>query len=442
MATDCSGLAVPELALQELAQQQQSEIRTVFACDIWSGSRKWLQHLHVQPVLADMVVRVWTPVTGKLLTKTCDGQPFVLTNVAADLDIYICGFMCTPFTPNGQRRAWQDENSKTFWATLRTILTLRPKCFVLENVCAIANNTNSEVVDQALARLTGYVIHKVKVDTKDFGIPQHRPRIYIIGWRTDVMRPAMAEASTDFRQQLIENKIKRCYIQGVDFRKFLASCGYPVEENKADAGQDAGCTCATTSTCHLHECQCKVCKQHGPAKRRCMWRKSQKLHMQSVRSMQKRRAYLALWRRVKQDRKLKAAPDYFELASKKSLNTAGVSTPLKRSALRSLSQLQNLMKPFSVLLLSKSLGRNAVRDDGMVPTLTHGCSALFVPSAAQVLTVPQLMCLTGLHPKAHKRCFQIEASMSTAEMDLLIANAMSLPVVGTVCAVALSMLGS
>ena len=158
-----------------------------------------------------------------------------------------------------------------------------------------------------------------------------------------------------------------------------------------------------------------------------MWRKSQKLHMQSVRSMQKRRAYLALWRRVKQDRKLKAAPDYFELASKKSLNTAGISTPLKRSVLWSLSQLQNLMKLFSVLLLSKSLGRNAVRDDGMVPTLTHGCSALFVPSAAQVLTVPQLMGLTGLHPTAHKRSFQIEASMSTAEMDLLIANAMSLP---------------
>ena len=100
------------------------------------------------------------------------------------------------------------------------------------------------------------------------------------------------------------------------------------------------------------------------------------------------------------------------------------------------------MKTFAVLLLSKSLGRNAVRDDGIVSPLTHGCTALFVPSAAQVLTVPQIMCLTGLHPKAHQRCFQIQASMSTAVMDLLIANAMSLPVVGTVCAVALSMLGS
>ena len=78
----------------------------------------------------------------------------------------------------------------------------------------------------------------------------------------------------------------------------------------------------------------------------------------------------------------------------------------------------------------------------LCPLLTHGCTELLVPSAAQVLTVPQLMCLTGLHPKAHQRCFQIEASMSTAEMEWLIANTMSLPVVGTVCAVALSMLGS
>ena len=127
-----------------------------------------------------------------------------------------------------------------------------------------------------------------------------------------------------------------------------------------------------------------------------MWRKSHKLHMQSVRSMQKRRAYLALWGRVKQDRKLKAAPDYFELA------------PWNLSVLRSLSQLQDLMKQFWVLLRSKSFGRNGVRNNDTMPTLTLGCSPLFVPSAAQVLTVPQLRCLTGLHPKAHKRCFQIE----------------------------------
>ena len=100
----------------------------------------------------------------------------------------------------------------------------------MENVCAISNNTNSSVVDQALARLTGYVIHKVRVNTTDFRIPQHRPRIYILGWRTDVTLPALAEASTDVRQQLTENEIQSCYIQGVDFRMFLARCGYPVEQ--------------------------------------------------------------------------------------------------------------------------------------------------------------------------------------------------------------------
>ena len=59
-----------------------------------------------------------------------------------------------------------------------------------------------------------------------------------------------------------------------------------------------------------------------------------------------------------------------------------------------------------------------------------------------MLTVPQLRCLTGLPPKAHTRCVQIKVSMSTAEMDLLIINAMSLHVVGTVRPVALSMLGT
>ena len=106
--------------------------------------------------------------------------------------------------------------------------------------------------------------------TKNFGVPQHRPRIYIIGLRKDVMLPAMSAVSHEILQQLIELQIQRNYISTVDFRKFLEKCGFPIQENEQDFGKDAGCTCAMTSTCPLHPCSCKECKQHGPEKMKCL----------------------------------------------------------------------------------------------------------------------------------------------------------------------------
>ena len=87
--------------------------------------------------------------------------------------------MCTPFTPNGARAGWKDKNSKTFWSSLKTINTLRPRVFVLENVKAISNNSNSYVVDKAMEKLGHHVVITLKVDSADYDVPQHRPRVCI-----------------------------------------------------------------------------------------------------------------------------------------------------------------------------------------------------------------------------------------------------------------------
>jgi site-specific DNA-cytosine methylase len=444
VATDCTGLAVPEMALEMLATRQQSDMTSVFGCDVWSGSRTWLKSHFVEPLLGDMTMRVWHCKEGTLTTKMVDGEVVTFERESASIDIYVCGFCCTPFTPNGQRKEWQDEHSKTFWSALKTIATLQPRCFVLENVCAIANNTNSKVVDNALSKLASYIVHKVKVDTKDFGVPHHRPRVYIIGLRRDAMKSSLAEASPDVLGQVIDLKLAGCSVAlTCNFRDFVTACGYPITSNKLDPGSvapDADCTCEIGSLCELHRCQCELCKEDGRASTKCTWRKSQKTHLRAVLSVQKRRAYLQQWRAVKKDKKLKSAPDFFTLAAKMSLHTADITSPLRRCMLKSLSQMHNIMKPCSVLRLSKSLGRNSLRDDGVIPTLCNGSVALYMPFAAKTLSVPQLLCLTGFHPVHQKQSFEIASQMADSDMDLLIGNAMSMPVVGSVMATALSML--
>ena len=100
-----------------------------------------------------------------MISKTIDGELVRLTAESADVDLYVCGFMCTPFTPDGLRKAWQDEHEHTFWSSLKTISLLRPRAFLLENVMAISNNSNSVVVRSALSKLSKYVILHLKVNS-------------------------------------------------------------------------------------------------------------------------------------------------------------------------------------------------------------------------------------------------------------------------------------
>ena len=136
-------------------------------------------------ILADMFGRAWNTMAGAIASKCVVWSDVTITRQDADLDIYVCEFMCTPFTPNRERKGWADENAKTFWSALKTIATLRPRTFVLENVKAISNNSNSEVVENAMNKLIGYTVVSIKMNSTDYDVPQHRPRVYMIGFRND-----------------------------------------------------------------------------------------------------------------------------------------------------------------------------------------------------------------------------------------------------------------
>ena len=185
VATDCSGLGCAEVGLQNIAAAQRGSIHHVFSCDVWSASQRWLQSIGMEAILKDMNTRVWHE--GSLSTKDIGGK--VRTYSRSDnIDIYVCGFMCTPFTPNGQRKEWADEHAKTFFSAVKTIHTLRPRVAILENVMAISNNSNAQVVKRALGNLRDYIVLYLKVNTSDFGIPHHRAWVYMVAFWKDALK--------------------------------------------------------------------------------------------------------------------------------------------------------------------------------------------------------------------------------------------------------------
>ena len=103
LATDCSGLGIPEVAAEMLAGPDRL-VHAVFACDVWHASQRWLSSMGMPVILADMNLRIWDVRAGLIKTKDMHGKSVTITREEADLDVYVCGFMRTSFTPNGERK--------------------------------------------------------------------------------------------------------------------------------------------------------------------------------------------------------------------------------------------------------------------------------------------------------------------------------------------------
>ncbi len=323
--------------------------------------------------------------------------------------------------------ARQDETTKTFTHCVRTINALRPKGVILENVVGLIKTGCVNEVKSTLARIPGYVLQVIHLNSADFGVPQHRARIYIIMLRVDALR-----GTTDTCQQLLMNIVERSKDKAqVDFSTWLAARGFPIMPLKSavsvESVEPVVCSgCGINKACEKHVCQCLQCKTHNPAKKQCKWRASMRLFAATPAERKRAKTYLAQWKSIRKDNKLKKPPSYFELADKKHLRVM-VTSPRERCLLEALSMGRNLHSPTAILDLSQSISRVAFRNDGLVPTLGTGCSGLFVPSAGVHLTPQQCLTLQGVSLAGRDL-----TGLSNEQLHRLAGNAMSVPVVGVV----------
>jgi DNA (cytosine-5)-methyltransferase 1 len=99
-------------------------------------------------------------------------------------DILCAGFPCQPFSKAGKQKGREDKVRGTLFDEIVKILRHRqPKFFILENVPFIAKHDNEETWNLMKSELesAGYTVDHEIYSPQDFGIPQHRKRIFIVG---------------------------------------------------------------------------------------------------------------------------------------------------------------------------------------------------------------------------------------------------------------------
>jgi DNA (cytosine-5)-methyltransferase 1 len=102
-----------------------------------------------------------------------------------NFDVLLAGFPCQPFSTIGQRAGFKHETQGTlFYDVLRIISAKRPTSFLLENVKGLVSHDKGntfETIKKCLSK-EGYELHFQILDSADFGVPQVRKRIYIVGF--------------------------------------------------------------------------------------------------------------------------------------------------------------------------------------------------------------------------------------------------------------------
>ena len=124
-------------------------------------------------------------------------------NDIPDHDLLVGGFPCQSFSIAGKRGGFEDTRGTLFFEVARILRNKRPRYFILENVKGLLTHDGGKTFQTILRVLTdlGYEYQWQVLNSKNFGVPQNRERIYIVGNLREIGRPKvfplLGEAETN-----------------------------------------------------------------------------------------------------------------------------------------------------------------------------------------------------------------------------------------------------
>lgn len=112
-----------------------------------------------------------------------DGKPF-----KDKVDIFVGGSPCQSFSMVGKRKGLNDDRGQLVFEFTRLVKEIRPKVFIFENVKGLTSHDKGKTWREIEKRFKNLGYHyKYKVlNAKDFGIPQNRERLFVVGFKQGV----------------------------------------------------------------------------------------------------------------------------------------------------------------------------------------------------------------------------------------------------------------
>ncbi|SDB96698.1 DNA (cytosine-5-)-methyltransferase [Shouchella lonarensis] len=106
-----------------------------------------------------------------------------------DHDLLVGGFPCQAFSVAGNRLGFEDTRGTLFFEIVRIAKEKRPKAMLLENVKGLLGHDGGKTMETMILALNdiGYTVDFTILNSKHFGVPQHRERVFIVALRDDLV---------------------------------------------------------------------------------------------------------------------------------------------------------------------------------------------------------------------------------------------------------------
>ena len=165
IGTDCSGIEAPIQAIEKICKVYNLEYDHIFSSENCQYAIDCIHENYSPKILY-----------GDIQKRNVKEIP--------DIDIYISGFPCQPFSRANKFKTKVDPRLNLFENCLDVIIEKEPKIFILENVKTLVTLNEGSYFHEIIKRLeenNKYDIHWKVMNSKDYGIPQSRERLYIVG---------------------------------------------------------------------------------------------------------------------------------------------------------------------------------------------------------------------------------------------------------------------
>ena len=154
-----------------------------------------------------------------------DVQDFSAKKYKYKVDLLVGGSPCQSFSMAGKRGGMEDTRGTLFYDFARVIKECKPKIFIFENVRGLLNHDkgNTWKVIQDVFNELGYSINTKILNSCDYGIPQSRNRIFVVGFRkknTNFLFPKPIKLQKNM-QDFLEDHIDSKYFLGEKGVKFV-----------------------------------------------------------------------------------------------------------------------------------------------------------------------------------------------------------------------------
>lgn len=172
-----------------------------------------------------------------------------------DHDVLLAGFPCQPFSIIGHRKGFDDARGTLFFEIARILKAKKPKAFVLENVKLLAGHNGGRTLARILEVLRdlGYQVDCKVFNALNFGLPQKRERVFIVGFRSrcDFIWPQGGVPMKSLRDILEKQVPQQFYASDYIRNRRMSQLGRPVRETMIWHENKAGHVSAYPYSCAL-----------------------------------------------------------------------------------------------------------------------------------------------------------------------------------------------